>query len=68
MSATAEAVTAAKPRKVRGPSKKLRAIMATERERGYELGLNAQRADKWPGAIAATLIAVASFAAGVWLF
>ncbi len=62
-----EAAPAAKPRKVRGPSKKLILAMATAREEGYTMGINAPR-DKWPGAFAAVLLAAAAFGLGVWLF
>lgn len=67
MNAAAETV-APKPRKPRGPRKSTLAALEAEYQRGerdgYHKALNLPR-DRWPGAIAATLLAVGTFCLGV---
>lgn len=67
MSAPAEAVRPMATRKPRGPRKSTVKALASAREQGFNEGLNAPR-DRWPGAIAATALAVVAFVAGAMVF
>jgi hypothetical protein len=68
----AEAIAPVKVRKPRGPRKSTVEAMALARREGYDEGFvkgqHVATADRWPGAVAATLLALAAFAAGAWWF
>lgn len=64
-----EAAGVTKPRKPRGPSKKMRALLEMARNEGYELAMQRDRGTEMiGGAIGWGLALVSGVALGAWLF